>query len=197
MDGSGASRAQKLWKEKKNGSLDVVALFVCDLSGSMDGSPINSVRRALLNNMQYIGETSHVGILTFSDRVQVALPLAPFGFDQMEYYAGAVQNMRAGGSTAIYDAVTVGCKVLTDYRDANPNTRPIMFILSDGERTSGLTYRQIERMAAGLGIPINTISYNGKFPELESLSNLNEAACISADDEDVMYKLAAFFNAEF
>ncbi|NTV79759.1 MAG: glycoside hydrolase family 92 protein, partial [Clostridiales bacterium] len=46
------------------------------------------------------------------------------------------------------------------------------------------------------GIPVYTIGYNANIKAMESLSNINEAASINADSEDVVYKLMNLFNAE-
>ena len=39
--GDVVSQAQKLWKEKKNVNKQISAVFVADVSGSMEGEPLN------------------------------------------------------------------------------------------------------------------------------------------------------------
>lgn len=48
VDGSLISSAQKLWKEKKNGNKPIAAVFVADVSGSMNGEPLNRLKQSLL-----------------------------------------------------------------------------------------------------------------------------------------------------
>jgi len=44
-------QAQKLWKETKN--IGICAVFVADVSGSMDGEPLNKLKRSLLEGQYY------------------------------------------------------------------------------------------------------------------------------------------------
>ncbi|MBC7960887.1 MAG: substrate-binding domain-containing protein, partial [Vallitaleaceae bacterium] len=48
ISGDTITQAQKLWKEKKNGTNDIVAVFVADVSGSMEGEPMNKLKESLL-----------------------------------------------------------------------------------------------------------------------------------------------------
>ncbi|MDO5520929.1 MAG: VWA domain-containing protein, partial [bacterium] len=45
-------------------------------------------------------------------------------------------------------------------------------------------------------IPVYTIGYNANIDALEVVSNINEAASINADSDDVVYKLKSLFNAQ-
>lgn len=41
--------------------------IVADVSGSMDGEPINMLRQSLINGMKYIGKDNYVGLVSYSD----------------------------------------------------------------------------------------------------------------------------------
>ncbi|MDR1805245.1 MAG: VWA domain-containing protein [Clostridium sp.] len=198
LDGKTIIKAQSLWKEKKNGGQPITAVFVADISGSMNGEPLNKLKESLVNGANYIGRDNYIGLVTFSDssNVNIALPIGKFDVNQHAYLVGAVEDMQAGGNTAMYDAITVGAKMLVDAKEKNPNTKLLMFVLTDGERNMGLYYEDVKTMLQGLKIPIYTIGYRANIDVLQQISSLNEAASINADDQDVVYQLGNLFNAK-
>lgn len=188
--------AQKIWKEKKNGERDIVAVFVADVSGSMDGEPLNRLKQSLLNGAKYIDNDNYIGLVTYSDNVDIALPIGAFDINQRAYFAGAINNMSASGGTATYDAIIVAEKMLVEASEEHPNAKLMLFVLSDGETNVGHTMKEIDGVVRGLQIPIYTIGYNADLEALQEISRINEAASINADSEDVVYKLQNLFNAE-
>ncbi len=196
MDGSKLSQAQKLWKDKKNSSKEIVAVFVADVSGSMDGEPLNNLKRSLLNGSNYINQDCSVGLVTFSDEVSIALPIGKFDLNQRSLFTGAVKSMSASGGTAMFDGIIAGEKMLQDAKADHPNAKLMLFVLTDGETNTGYTLGQAQNMIAGLKVPVCTIGYNADLDVLQSISSINEAASINADTEDVVYKITNLFNAE-
>jgi len=195
-DGATISGAQQLWKKEKSGTRDLTAVFVADISGSMDGEPLIKLKESLSSAAKNIVPETYVGLVTFSNEVNVALPIAKFDLNQRAYFTGAVMDMRAGGSTAMYDAIIVATKMLMDAQEQNPNTKLMLFVLTDGETNKGHSLNDISGMISNLKIPIYTIGYNANISVLQSLSNINEAASINADTDDVIYKLESLFNAQ-
>ena len=196
LNGVDVVEAQKLWKEKKSGNREIIAVFVADISGSMDGAPLNSLKESLLKGSKFIGDDCLVGLVTFSSDVNIALPIAKFGTSQRSLFSGAVGSMSAGGSTAMFDAIVVAAKMLYDEKAANPNAKLMMFVLTDGETNVGSTLNDTRKMIEGLGIPICTIGYNADIKALAVVSGINEAASINAATDDVVYQLQNLFNAE-
>lgn len=186
-------QAQKLWKEKKK---PICAVFVADVSGSMMGEPLNNLKDSLLKGQYYIGEDNMVGLVSYSNDVNIDLPIAKFDLNQRALFAGAVNDLEAGGSTATFDGIAVAMKMIQDQRAADPNLRPIIFVLSDGETNRGHSLDDIRGIVEDSGIPIYTIGYNANIPALQAISSVNEAASINADTDDVVYKLRNLFNAE-
>lgn len=186
-------QAQKLWKEKKK---PICAVFVADVSGSMMGEPLNHLKDSLLKGQYYIGEDNMVGLVSYSNDVNIDLPIAKFDLNQRALFAGAVNDLQAGGSTATFDGVAVAMKMIQDQRATDPSLRPIIFVLSDGETNRGHSLDDIKDSVEDLGIPIYTIGYNANIPALQAISSINEAASINADTDDVVYKLRNLFNAE-
>jgi Ca-activated chloride channel family protein len=196
VNGSKLAQAQKLWKDKKNSGRPIVAVFVADTSGSMDGEPLNNLKKSLLNGSNYITKDASVGLVTFNDEVSIALPIGKFDINQRSLFTGAVKNMSAGGGTAMYSAIVVGEKMLQDAKADNPDAKFMLFVLTDGDSNTGFSYDDTSTMIAGLKVPISTIGYNADLGVLQTISSINEAASINADTEDVVYKIMSLFNAE-
>lgn len=190
------SQAQKLWKEKKNGNSNIAAVFVADISGSMEGAPLNKLKQSLLNGAQYIGKENSIGLVTFSTEVNINLPVAKFDINQRSLFTGAVEDMQAGGNTAMFDAIVVASNMLMEEKVNNPAAKLMLFVLSDGETNYGYSLNHVESMLRTLKIPIYTIGYNANVKALQNVSNINEAASINADSDDVIYKLGSLFNAQ-
>lgn len=188
--------AQNMWKKEKNGSSDLTAVFVSDVSGSMDGSPLLKLKASLNRAATFIDENTNIGLVTFSDDVNIILPIAKFDNRQKAYFSSAVKSMRASGGTAMFDAIVVAEHMLIEQKEQNPNTRLMMFVLTDGENNRGYDFSDIEEVSRGVRIPIYTIGYNADIDVLESVSNINEATTMDADSDNVIYKLESLFNAQ-
>ena len=196
LSGDTIIQAQKLWKENKNVNKPIVAVFVADVSGSMEGQPLNELKKSLLNGAQYIGEESYIGIVTYSNDVNINLPIGKFDINQRSLFTGAVKDMQPGGGTATFDGIIVAIKMLLEEKAKNPDIKPMLFVLSDGETNQGNSLEDVREILESIEIPVHTIGYNANIKAIESISNINEATNINADSEDVIYKLGNLFNAE-
>ena len=195
MSGSDYIAAQKVWKKNKNGGRPIVAVFVADISGSMDGQPINSLKQSLISSSTYISSDHHIGLVSYSDNVTINLPIAQFDSKQRAYFSGEVKNLSAGGGTATYDAVLTGMQMLEDYAETVPNAKLMLFVLTDGAQNTGYSLNRITDVVGGLKIPVYSIAYNyDNVKELETLSGINEAAQIKANSDDVVNQLRNLFN---
>ena len=196
LSGTEIVDAQKLWKENKDVAKPITAVFIADISGSMDGEPLNQLRSSLLNASQYINSNNSIGLISYSSDVYINLPIAEFDLNQRSYFAGAVQSLSAIGATATYDAVLVALDMLLEAREENPNTKLVMFLLSDGASNYGAELEDIRGVLSYYGIAVYSIGYNADIAELEEISNINEGTVINADSDDVIYKLKNLFNAQ-
>jgi len=196
IDGESITRAQKLWKEKKDVNNDIVAVFVADVSGSMSGQPLNRLKQSLINGSKYISSDASIGLVSYSTDVNINLPIAKFDLNQRSLFTGAVNNLTAGGNTATFDAIIVATKMLLEEKAKNPNAKLMLFVLSDGDTNYGHSLDDIKNIMEAFAIPIYTIGYNANIKALETLSKINEAASINADTEDVIYQLGSLFNAQ-
>ena len=199
LDGNLVFDAQNLWKKEKNGTSDLTAVFVADVSGSMEGSPLLKLKASLNRAATFIDENTNVGLITFSDSVNIALPIAKFDTKQKSYFSNAVKSMRASGATAMYDAIVVAEHMLIEQLEKNPNTRLMLFVLTDGATNRGYYFEDIADVTRDLKIPVYTIGYNLGDEELEELAavaDINEASSMDADSDNVIYKLESLFNSQ-
>ena len=196
LDGNTILQAQKLWKENKNGDKPIVAVFVADVSGSMEGEPLNELKKSLLNGSRYIGEENSIGLVTYSNDVNINLPIERFDLNQRSLFTGAVQDMDASGGTATFDAIAVAVQMLLDEKEKNTDAKLMLFVLSDGETNIGHSLDDLREILESVKIPVHTIGYNANIEALENISRINEATSINADSDDVIYKLGSLFNAE-
>ncbi len=193
--GSTLIAAQDLWKEKKDGGRPVAAVFVADVSGSMAGTRLFSLQRALRTARGFIGPDASVGMVEFSDQTVLRLPIEQFDLNQQARFVAAVDDMDAAGGTAMYDGITLGLSMLIGHQATNPNAKLLLIVLTDGETNEGYTLNDVQAVIGGLRIPVYTVGFEANLDELGRLSSLVEAATINASEEDVEFKISALFNA--
>lgn len=195
-EGSLITTAQEMWKKEKSGTSDLTAVFVADISGSMEGSPLLKLKASLNRAATFIDSNTNIGLVTFSETVNIALPIGKFDINQRTYFSGAVKSMQAGGPTAMFDAIVAAEKMLIDAQTLNPNTKLMLFVLTDGETNRGYEFSDVEKIIRGLRTPVYTIGYNANIDVLKDVSDINEAVTMNADTDDVIYKLQSLFNAQ-
>lgn len=196
-DGKTLLAAQSFWKETKDSGRPIAAVFVADISGSMGGAPIKELKASLVNSAQYINSSNSIGLVSYSDEVYINLPIGEFDLNQWSYFTGAVNSLSATGGTATYDGICIGIQMLLEEMELNPDCRPMLFVLSDGYSNTGCELRDVKPILEAYNIPVYSICYNdGDFDSLQELSNINEAVCINADSEDVVYQLKSLFNSQ-
>ena len=200
LDFTGAEVTQALvtYKKEKDNGKDIIAVFVADNSGSMDGEPMNELKSSLSNGLSYINDNNYVGLVSYSNNVTVELPIAQLDLNQRSYFQGAIDGMKAQGGTSTYEALVVAAKMVQDAQKDHPDAKCMIILLSDGYANGNFTVSDIETPIKDSGIPIYTISYGSDADkeELQKVSNINEAASINADSDDITYKLKSLFNSQ-
>jgi Ca-activated chloride channel family protein len=127
------------------------AIFVLDTSGSMDGSRINSLKRALSDLTG--ADTSLTGqFASFRQREQVSIVLfnsrvyqqrsftvndVSSSSGDLEAIRSYVSSLRAGGGTAIYDALETAYGIAASDLQREPDRYYSIVLMTDGENTAG------------------------------------------------------------
>lgn len=197
---SGAEVTQGLatYKKEKDNGKDIIAVFVADCSGSMDGEPMLQLKNSLSNGLSYINENNYVGLISYSSDVVVELPIAQLDLNQRAYFQGAIDNMNANGGTSTYEAVVIAAKMVKEKQAELPDAKCMIILLSDGYANGYMEIDDIQNAIKDTGIPVYTISYGDDADKtaLKSISDINEAASINADSDDIVYKLKSLFNSQ-
>lgn len=203
LDGKVLIQAQKLYKENKDNGKTIVAVFVTDVSGSMEGDRIMRLKESLINGMKYISPDNYIGLVSYSHDVTEDLKIDKFTLEQQSLFKGAVEGLDTLDSTAIYDGLIVGCKLIYDKMaeltkedpSLEGNLKPMLFLLSDGDNCDGYSFNDVSGVIAGLKYPVYTIGYDANLDALAKISSINEAASINADTDDIVYQLKMLFEA--
>jgi Ca-activated chloride channel family protein len=197
FSGSEVYKGLEVYKKNKDTGKDIIAVFVADCSGSMDGDPMIQLKESLSNGMNYINENNMVGLISYSHDVTIEVPIDKFDLNQKSYFQGAINNMTAGGGTSSYEAIVVAIDMVKKAKENNPDAKAMIFLLSDGAANGHYSLETIDEAVKEENIPIYTIGYgaDADADELQALSNINEAASIKADSEDVIYKIKSLFNS--
>jgi Ca-activated chloride channel family protein len=195
-DNSLIGQAQKLWKQKKSGGRPVAAFFVADTSGSMEGSRIKNLKKALIESSDLISTSNAIGLVTYNDRVNVDLFIKPFNLQQKALFIGAVERLYAGGKTATNDAVLVAVDRLNAFEKTHPGYKKVIFVLSDGETNRGQNFEDIKSALEWSGIPIHTIAYELSSEHLKQMAALAEGAYIKSSANSASYRIGNLLNSE-
>ena len=100
-------------------------ILVCDVSGSMDGSPIQSLQETVKRFISDKTDKERIGLVTFSSRVKEV-----YGLDtSVEQLNEAVESLYASGGTAIYTAMCEAVTMLC----ADKDSLNVILLLSDGQ----------------------------------------------------------------
>jgi len=195
-DGSVIARAQGLWKQKKSGGRPIAAVFVADVSGSMEGARLRNLQEALIESSDLISSSNAIGLVTYSEQVNVDLYVRDFDVQQKSLFIGAVERLSAGGRTATNDAVLVAANLLIEFQAQHPEHKAVVFVLSDGERNRGQSLEDVQDALEWSGIPVHSIAYEVQSEELKQLSSLAEGAYVESSAESASYRIGNLLNSE-
>ncbi len=190
------AQAQGLWKQKKSGGRPIAAVFVADVSGSMEGSRLRNLQQALVESSDLISANNAIGLVTYNERVNVDLYVRQFDVQQKSLFIGAVKRLSASGRTATNDGVLVAANQLVEFGNQHPEHKLIIFVLSDGERNRGHDLDEVSAALEWSGIPVHSIAYEVQSDELRALSGLAEGAYVESSAESASYRIGNLLNSE-
>lgn len=195
-------RLKTAWREDRK---PANVLLVTDVSGSMnDEGRLQNAKDGLRAFFRQVSPRDRVGLLAFSDRTQLELPIEPFAQNR-EKLMGAVENLFAEGGTAVYDATVEGLQTVRRAAARGDRINAVV-LLTDGEDTDSRRRAQDAVRAAGdqsdaAGeVRIFTIAYSaGAAGSADTLTRIAEASGGKAytgdtDDIDGVYRsISSFF----
>ncbi len=124
--------------------------MVLDLSGSMGGK-LGLMKEAAIQFVHAANPSDEYLVTQFRNRSQVVLPFTT-DTDRLQV---SIDQMQAGGSTALFDAVHLAVNEMRHAR----YPRKALFIVSDGmDNHSRYTERDTKRLISEIDFPIYTIN---------------------------------------
>ncbi|KAI3508687.1 hypothetical protein L1887_23699 [Cichorium endivia] len=110
---------------------------VLDISGSMAGTKLALLKRAMGFVIQNLGPADRLAVIAFSSTARRLFPLRKMSGSGKQQALQAVNSLAANGGTNIAEGLSKGRKVMEDRREKNSVTSIIL--LSDGQDTYTLT----------------------------------------------------------
>ena len=125
-----------------------IVTFVFDISGSMMGNKHEQAQAGLIAALDAMARNNQVGFIAFDDRIHSRVSVGPLA-DTRYAIAQAVDRLRAGGETALYDAIKAAIE-MTDAGDGDPTAIRAIVVLTDGRANRGETrlYDLVEMMSS-------------------------------------------------
>lgn len=190
--------AQAFWKQRKDSGHTVYMELVVDTSGSMTQSNrLKAVQAALRFASQQINRGNQIGLVTFGDRPTRRIALAPFDELEQKRLFAAIDQLQPDGATALYDGLAVGLSELMEKQKADPNGQFDLLLLTDGERTEGLSLEQIQDVVKHSNVRIYPIAYGEvDQKELEGLAAIREGTVYEGTPEKVQVLLKDLFQTK-
>lgn len=111
--------------------VDLVTLL--DVSGSMAGTKLALLKRAMGFVIQHLGPTDRLSVIAFSSSARRLFPLRKMTDTGRQEALQAVNSLSSNGGTNIAEALRKGAKIMTERRSKNQVSSIIL--LSDGQDT--------------------------------------------------------------
>lgn len=106
---------------------------VLDISGSMAGTKLALLKRAMGFVIQNLGSNDRLSVIAFSSTARRLFPLRRMSEQGRQQALQAVNSLVANGGTNIAEGLRKGAKIMEDRKDKNPVGSIIL--LSDGQDT--------------------------------------------------------------
>ena len=143
-------------------------VIVIDRSGSMQGEKIAAARSAVRQLLDRLTAKDRLGLVTYSDGVQVMAPLTSMDGRHHNELANMVARIRAGGGTNLGSGLNQGIELLKR-QPADGRQRKVILI-SDGLANQGITdpnaLGQMAATATDHHFAVSTVGVGLEFNEL-------------------------------
>lgn len=139
--------------------------LVIDRSGSMEGEPLEYVKRACGHVVDLLDQSDILSVVTFEDRVDVVMPARRVVNKAL--IKEHISRIQPGNTTNIYDGIAAGASQVASVRGEGYVNRVV--VLTDGEPTSGVKdYSSIVGCAAeqrSRGITTTALGFGQEYNE--------------------------------
>ncbi|CAL0329070.1 unnamed protein product [Lupinus luteus] len=195
----GGNNAEEPPSDKKShAAIDLVT--VLDVSGSMGGTKLALLKRAMGFVIQNLGPSDRLSVIAFSSTAHRIFPLRLMTDTGRQQALQAVNSLIANGGTNIAEGLRKGAKVFVDRRWKNPVSSIIL--LSDGKDTYSVSrgpnvetnYQLLvpdsihRNNSTGLHIPVHAFGFGSDHDAalMHSISEISGGTFSFIEAEDVI-----------
>jgi len=114
--------------------IPVHCVFLLDISGSMEGERLESVKRSLHCILTFLTPVDRITLISFNDVATILLYDIKTTADQKQRMARTIDGLKAGGATNLSSALFEARVVLNTSSD----TKQGLFLLTDGYANTGI-----------------------------------------------------------
>lgn len=176
---------QTALQEQPRNGLDVVC--VLDNSGSMSGSKIDNLKRAMEFVISTLTDQDRLSIVTFNSSATPLQGLWKMTEAKKDASKNIIRSIHAGGGTDIYRGMDAGWQILQQRRTRNPAS--CMFLLTDGQDGSNLEQKkQLARTMRAQGTSLFVFGFGNDHDSahLLDITNAGEGSFIFIETNDTV-----------
>ncbi len=169
---------------RQNGSDAPLNLcLILDHSGSMGGTPLNTVRQAAVSLIDQMELTDYVSVIGFDHKASVIVPNQSAA--NRDGICKSINRLKASGGTCIDDAIKLSFQELNKARDGAVSQA---FLLTDGENEHGSNERcvQFAQLAAEYNITLHTLGFGDNWNQdiLEQIADAGGGSMVYIPSPD-------------
>ena len=139
-------------------------VLVIDCSGSMDGQPLADAKRGAKSFFAEIKSNDRVALISFDDVVEFEQDET----NNLSVLNTAVNNLRSGGATALYDGIARAALYLVNKK----GNRVIVYLTDGNDNKSRYRLTELEKMTVSEGIFVYGIGLGQV--DIEKLQQLSQ-----------------------
>ncbi|MGQ9927352.1 MAG: extracellular solute-binding protein [Chloroflexaceae bacterium] len=162
-------------------------VLVVDTSGSMEGDKLSMVKAGLETFLMRILPEDRLGLVTFNSSARVVVPMAELSENRISLQQ-AIGEMRAGGKTAVFDALELARMELEALPPANDDRIRAIVLLSDGgDNASLISLETLRQRFDETGISIFPVAYGADADVhiLEQIAEFSRTIVVTGDTNDI------------
>ncbi|WP_017304187.1 vWA domain-containing protein [Spirulina subsalsa] len=146
--------------------------LVLDHSGSMNGTPLKTVKEAALQLVDKLTPRDRISVVAFDHRAKVIIPNQPV--NDVESVKKRISKLEADGGTAIDEGLKLG---IEEIAKGKQDTSSQIFLLTDGENEHGDNGRclKLAGLASSYNITLNTLGFGSHWNQ-DVLENISDTA---------------------
>lgn len=144
--------------QKRNVPLNLC--LVLDHSGSMNGRPLETVKKAAVNLIERLNPGDRISVVAFDHRAKVLVDNQ--AIENLDNIKKKIQRLSADGGTAIDEGLKLG---IEEVAKGKQETVSQVFLLTDGENEHGDNKRclKLAELATSYKLTLNTLGFGANW----------------------------------